>query len=136
MTLRWASENLSAMSASLRVVLLVEDDPVLRDAMTRHLKLRGYAVVPLANARDAEEVLSFMRPSAIIVDYRLPDTHATALLDRGLRAHPDAPVVMISGFSEAAEAAAARGIPFVKKPFEIDTLFAAFEPLMAGPQAP
>lgn len=124
------------MVASPRVVVLVEDDQVLRDAMTRHLKVRGYAVVPLANARDAAEVLSFMRPSAFIVDYRLPDTHATALLDGALRAQPSAPVVMISGFSEAAEAAAARGIPFVKKPFEIDTLFAALEPLMAGSQSP
>jgi DNA-binding NtrC family response regulator len=125
------------MLGSRRVILLVEDDAVLREATTRQLKARGYAVVPLANARDAAEVLTFMRPAVIIVDYRLPDTVATALLDGDISAASvTAPIVMISGFTEAEAAAAERGIPFVKKPFEIDTLFAAFEPLMTGSQPP
>jgi DNA-binding NtrC family response regulator len=129
--------NLRRMLGSRRVIVLVEDDPVLREAMTRQLKARGYAVVPLANARDAAEVLTFMRPAVIIVDYRLQDAMATALLDGEMSSTKvTAPVVMISGFAEGEAAAAARGIPFVKKPFEIDTLFAVFEPLMADSQPP
>ncbi len=125
------------MAGSRHVVLLVEDDHVLRESITRQLKLRGYSVVPLANARDAAEVLSFLRPAVIIVDYRLSDSNVTALLDGDIpsKGHK-APVVMISGFAEAADVAAVRGIPFVKKPFAIDTLFAVFEPLMADPHTP
>ena len=111
-----------------RVVLLIEDDDTLREAMTKQLKARSYAIIPLANARDAAEVLTFMRPAMIIIDYRLPDDTATTLLDGSIRGR--APVVMISGFNEAEVAAAERGIPFVKKPFDIDTLCNVFEPLI------
>lgn len=118
------------MQGERRVVLLIEDDDTLREAMTRQLKARGYAVIPLANARDAAEVLTFMHPAMIIVDYRLPDATAETFLDKPQAGR--APVVMISGFSEAEDAATTRGIPFVKKPFEIETLFNVFEPLMAS----
>jgi DNA-binding NtrC family response regulator len=131
LTLRRASGKFAGqMLGDRRVVLLIEDDDTLREATTKQLKARGYAVIPLATARDAAEVLTFMRPAVIIVDYRLRDATATALLDAPNRGR--APIVMVSGFSEGEEAAADRGIPFVKKPFEFDALCEVFEPLMAS----
>lgn len=107
------------------VVMLIEDDDAMRDSLARLLKARGYAVVPLATARDCMTVLDFMQPQYVIIDFKLPDGDAKKLVERTRQRAPGCRVVMISGYAEAADAAAASSLPFLAKPVDIDELVEA-----------
>ncbi len=105
--------------------MLVEDDDAMRDSLARLLKARGYAVVPLATARDCMTVLDFMQPQFVIIDFKLPDGDAKKLVERTRQCAPECRTVMISGYAEAADAAAESALPFLAKPVDIDALIAA-----------
>ena len=107
------------------VVLLIEDDDAARDSLARLLKARGYSVVPLATARDCMTVLDFMQPRYVVLDFRLPDGDAITLVERARALAPNCRLVMISGFTDAAETAAAHAVPFLAKPVDIDALVRA-----------
>jgi DNA-binding NarL/FixJ family response regulator len=71
----------------------------------------------------------------ILLDYRLPDSQGAQGLQRVLAAHPDSPVVMLSGDSrpelvnELVELGAAG---FVSKSADTDTLLGALRTMLAG----
>ncbi len=71
----------------------------------------------------------------ILLDYRLPDSQGSAGLMRVLAAHPDSPVVMLSGdgqpelVNELVELGAAG---FVSKSADTDTLLGALRTILAG----
>lgn len=102
-----------------RVVLLVEDDATLREALTRQLRAAGYSVVPLANVNDARAVIAFFTPGVVVMDVILPDGHAAPFVREIRGKHR---VVLISGYAEGAELAHDLDLPFVPKPFEIEQL--------------
>lgn len=116
------------------VVLLVEDDDVLRDALTRQLRSRRYSVVPLATSRDANAVLAFMSPAALVCDFMLADGDAVGVV--ATFAGTGRPVVLISGLNEAESFARTRGIVFLRKPVDIEDLCAALEAQLAPPSDP
>jgi ActR/RegA family two-component response regulator len=108
------------------VVMLVEDDDAMRDSLARLLKSRGYAVVPLATARDCLTVLDFLKPTFVVIDFKLPDGDAHTLIQRARERAPKSRTVLISGYAEAAVFAAGSSLPFLAKPVDIDALVQAF----------
>jgi DNA-binding NtrC family response regulator len=103
------------------VIVLVEDDDTFRDALTRQLRAKGYGVIPLATLNDARAVLDLVDPAAIVADLRLGEDRTTEILGRR---ETMSKVVLISGFDEAQQTADRYGLPFVRKPFDIDALVA------------
>lgn len=107
-------------------VLIVEDDPDLRDVLRVALAADGYTVVTAANGRDALWRLRSTADTCIIVlDLALPvmtgrQFRAAQLRDRSLAWIP---VVVLSGGVDAGRDArelAARSL--VKKPVDVDEL--------------
>jgi DNA-binding response OmpR family regulator len=108
-------------------VLVVDDEPVVRDGVRRVLESAGLRV---ATASDAESAVS--HPAAavcllVMCDLMLPD-HSGIQVLRSLRAaRPRLPVVMITGYatSENHEMALEAGATdFLAKPFEESELLA------------
>jgi DNA-binding NarL/FixJ family response regulator len=88
------------------------------------------------NARTIVEALNQPGPyDLVVLDYRLPDSHGTQGLQHVLSAHPDAPVLMLSGnaqpelVNELIELGAAG---FVSKAADTDTLLGALRTMLAG----
>lgn len=54
-----------------RRVLLVEDDPLLRDLLARALEGHGFVVAPAANAADAKRAFAAFDPDGAVVDVEL-----------------------------------------------------------------
>jgi signal transduction histidine kinase len=108
-------------------VLLVEDDPGVREAAARALRSGGYRVIPAAGAADAILALEAEAspPSMLVTDVIMPDTTGWELADRLRSDHPGLRVLFLSGY--AREVIGPQGIPedsecFLAKPFTSSSL--------------
>jgi CheY-like chemotaxis protein len=107
-------------------VLVVEDDPELREVLHVALASEGYQVATVGNGRDALRHLRSTADTCIIVlDLKLPvmdgrQFRAVQLHDRSLAWIP---VVLLSGDGEAAQHARELGVrSLVRKPVDVDEL--------------
>ena len=116
------------MSLDTRAVLVVDDDPYIRDALADVLADEGYRVTA---ARDGEEALAFLqaslRPAVILLDLRMPGMSGWEVRKR-LLADPELaglPVVLLSADAHLEAAAATlRAAGSLRKPPSLDELLA------------
>ena len=106
-------------------VLVVEDDPDLRELIADTLDLDGFTVTQAADATTALTHLQRFAFDAVVIDLRLPDADGMRVLDRALDKYPEIVSVVVSGYGGVTEAVAAmkRGAhDFLIKPFELPQL--------------
>ena len=114
------------------LLLLVEDDPVLRSFLADNLAADGYELVLAETVRDGLRELEYRHPDLAIVDLGLPDGSGLELIARvraadGLvsRLDPSVPLVVLSGRAGELDRVRAfeRGADdFVAKPFSYGEL--------------
>ncbi len=108
-------------------VLIVEDDPHLRETLRLALEEEGLPVVTAADGWEALECAARIRPSLVVLDWNLPRLSGESVA-AGLRAAfgKTVPIVVITAAGDAAEKAWRVGAySCVRKPFEIDELVIA-----------
>ena len=84
---------------ALRTILIVDDDLSVAETFARMLKLEGYNVATALSAEAGLELADSIRPSAIILDMRMPITNGLQFL-RHIRSKPhlaDVPVAIVTG---------------------------------------
>jgi PAS domain S-box-containing protein len=109
-------------------ILVVDDEPAIRAAMTTYFRSLGHEIDTAASGRDALARATATRYDALLLDLRLPDATGDEIL-RGLDAAGCTPrtVVFVTGDtqSEAARRTlGATGRAVVSKPFLLDELAA------------
>jgi DNA-binding NtrC family response regulator len=103
-------------------ILVVDDERAVRDVVVRLLQRRGYET---AEAPDAETALSILggdpgRFRLVITDDRMPGMSGYELVAVIARIHPHVRIVLMSGFTGAAETADGQGggiLRLLPKPF-------------------
>jgi DNA-binding response OmpR family regulator len=113
-------------------ILVVEDDEIARDAMTRILVREGYLVLTAESGHDALSILRApLSPiDVVLLDVHLPDVSGIDLCARVRELHPNLPVVVCTGEAEPAEAAQLleMGVQrYFRKPIAVDELLAVVE---------
>lgn len=108
-------------------VFVVEDDPLLREAVNLILTHAGFDVATTAVGRDAAGLIGRYRPHLVLLDIRLPDISGLVVL-RGLRDAGHAmPIVMMTADHRpetVREVLAVGGSGYLLKPFEPQDLIA------------
>ena len=117
-------------------LLVIEDDPSLRDVLVRGLESDGYFVDTAAAAENALELLRFTDYAVLIVDWRLPGMSGLDLVKhiRSKGVHTavlmltarDAPADRISGLDAGAD-------DYLIKPFDFGELLARVRALQRRP---
>jgi CheY-like chemotaxis protein len=108
----------------LRKILVVEDEDVLRDLLVEELRDGGYEVVAVDSLSDAIAEATSQPVDLVLLDLALPDGSGIGSLDMFKSAHPDIPVMVLTGLPadpRLEEAARTRGaVEFLSKmkPFE------------------
>jgi DNA-binding response OmpR family regulator len=100
--------NDARSQASVRTVLIVDDEPLVRESLRRYLKHVGYIVIEAVDFDAAISALQGMWFDAMVLDVRLPGRSGLELLEH-LRAEAKLaalPVMVLTGyFPDAAEQA-------------------------------
>lgn len=106
-------------------VLVVEDDPDLRELIAETLETDGFTITQASDAAAALMHLRVFAFDAVVIDLRLPDADGMRVLDMALDCYPQIVSVVVSGFGGVTEAVAAmkRGAhDFLIKPFALPQL--------------
>ncbi|HEX4416742.1 MAG TPA: sigma-54 dependent transcriptional regulator [Kofleriaceae bacterium] len=106
-------------------VLVVEDDPAMRDLLHEELSDAGFTVESVPTAAAGLELARVTRFDLIITDLRMPEMDGFDLI-RGVMQLPDPPhVVMVTAFASietAIRAVKLGAYDYIAKPFEIEEL--------------
>jgi DNA-binding response OmpR family regulator len=115
------------------VVLLVDDDPAIRRAVSVGLELEGFTVVPASGGRAALEAAARVHPAVVLLDLSMPDLDGLEVLQR-LRAGGDqVPVCVLSARDEVDDRVAglqAGADDYVVKPFALEEVVARLHALL------
>ena len=106
-------------------VILIDDDPHLRQALFQTLDLAGLNVVPLAEANGLAERIGRDWPGVVVSDIRMPGMDGLELLTQLHGQDPELPVLLITGHGDvplAVQAMRAGAYDFLEKPFASDAL--------------
>jgi two-component system, cell cycle sensor histidine kinase and response regulator CckA len=117
-------------------IMVVDDEPAVRQLTARILQGAGYATVELT---DGLEAWNYLKRAGIPIDVILSDVvmprlTGPELVVRLRQAHPTLPIVLMSAYS--AEELRARGledcpVPLLTKPFEPDGLLSLMQSVLA-----
>jgi two-component system response regulator FlrC len=131
---------------SLATVLIVEDDPALREALSDTLELAGYPICVAEEGGAALNLLQQKSVGMVISDVQMQPMDGHSLL-RNIRQHyPDLPVLLMTAFGTIEKAVMAihdGAVDYLAKPFEAEVLVSkvanhinsVVEPAIDGPVA-
>ncbi|ANY87348.1 MULTISPECIES: ATP-binding protein [Pseudomonas] len=109
-----------------RNVLIVEDDPHVRDLVSQALREEGFPCQAACNADEALQLLNSPRPYALLVsDVGLPGMNGRQLAQIARKRRPGLQVLFITGYAETAMARddfLDPGMQLICKPFELSQL--------------
>jgi two-component system cell cycle sensor histidine kinase/response regulator CckA len=116
------SEAVSAASGK-EVVLVIEDDELVRPVTVRLLEVQGYTAVPARSGREALEILAVpdQRIDVVLADVVMPEIGGAEIAEQIAALGYDLPVVFMSGFTD--DDIIHRGLlspdaPYLQKPFD------------------
>jgi DNA-binding NtrC family response regulator len=107
------------------VILVVEDEPALREILSDMLERFDYDARLAGTAADAYAFAAAERPNAILLDINLPDATGTQTLDELRILRPDVPIIMVTANADeglARETLTRGAFDYVLKPFDMDRI--------------
>ncbi len=78
-------------------IVVIDDDPVLRQVITLALQKAGHSVLRCENGRKATDFLAHDHADLVITDVIMPEMDGVETLRALRREHPDLPIVVMSG---------------------------------------
>jgi len=116
----------SAFPAGGETILLVEDEPLVRELSRDMLERQGYQVVLASDANEAERISAVAGSfDLLITDAVMAGISGVELARRIRTSHPGMKDLFISGYSDQPgerDQTAAEGAAFLQKPFSADSL--------------
>jgi len=121
-----AAVSQEAVTGTGETVLVVEDEPVIRDLIIEVLQDLGYQALQATDGPAGLKVLQSKRPiDLLITDVGLPGINGRQLADQAREWRPELKVLFITGYAENAALAAgflAPGMEMITKPFAVEVL--------------
>lgn len=109
-------------------ILVVDDDPAIRESLTEVLQDEGYAVLTATNGAEALRLLrEGARPSVILLDLMMPvqDGYGFRAEQRQDPTLSDIPVIVVTAGVLDHRATAMNANAYVTKPFDLNVLLNA-----------
>ncbi len=111
-------------------VLIVDDDAAVRFGVRDFLGLHAYEIVEATSCAEGEAAFRTEKPDVVVLDYRLPDGDALALLPKLREADAGIPIVVLTAHGSidlAVQAIKVGADQFLTKPVELAALLVVLE---------
>src|SRR5512134_3228127 len=108
------------------MILLVDDDALMRRSLAFHLEQAGYQVQTAANAEDALAIVRHSPPNLVLLDIGLPGMDGLDAL-RELKAQQDLPVIFLTARRRELDEVIGLELgadDYITKPFDVDVVLA------------
>ena len=115
-----------------RTVLVVDDEPMLRNLLSRLLRMEGYDVLEAEDGQAALEVVNLDQPDLVLLDVMLPARDGLDILG-DLRRTSNVPVILVTALGEEADRVLGLKMgadDYVVKPFSAAELSARVESVL------
>jgi DNA-binding response OmpR family regulator len=86
----------------MTTILVVDDEPVVRDVVVRYLRRDGYTTLEAGNGDDARELIRTGEPSLVVLDVMLPGADGLELC-RWIRGRSELPVIVLTARVDEAD---------------------------------
>ena len=109
-------------------ILVVDDEPDMRSALSHALYRSGFVVESAASGSEAVTKFKKNTYSLVVSDIRMPEMSGVQLLEKIRNLAPEIPVIMITAYgtiNSAVEAMQQGAADYILKPFSVETLEAA-----------
>ncbi len=111
------------MEQFAETILVVDDDPDIREILKDCLEPLGYFVLLASTGKEGLELLDQQAPQMVLLDIEMPDISGLDVLKEIRKRRMDLPVVMITAYGSvdrAVQAMKEGAYDFITKPFELD----------------
>src|SRR3984893_1161067 len=125
-----SEEAAVSREAAVMNILIVDDEPTVRETCVEVAEQSGMKATPVATAEEALEVLEHVAVDIVLTDLMLQQTSGLDLLKRVHDTYPNLPVIVLTQYGTIDSAVAATrlgAIDYVTKPFRIEELRARLE---------
>jgi len=117
-------------------VLVAEDNPAVREFITRSLASAGHRIVAVGDGQQALDALEKEKFDVLVTDIVMPNVDGIALALKAVRLFPDLRIVMISGYAQ--ERMRAHNLDalvhrIIAKPFSLEEICAAVKDAISLP---
>src|SRR5262249_1066592 len=121
------------LTMSSELVLLIDDDPTLRELLADHLQVAGYRVLAAADGNGGLRLTHEKQPNLVVLDLMMPGLDGWEVC-KEVRAHAPTPIILLTAKSE--EIDKLRGFrlgidDYVTKPFSFAELTARIGAVLA-----
>jgi DNA-binding response OmpR family regulator len=86
----------------MKTILVVDDEPIVRDVVVRYLERDGYATLEAADGEHARTLVERSAPDLVVLDVMLPGTDGLELC-RWIRSTSELPVILLTARGEEAD---------------------------------
>src|SRR5436190_19326457 len=118
-----------------RRLLIVDDEPLIRQTLAEYLAQEGFAVTACATGAEALARAAERHFAVVLCDVQLPDLDGLELLDRLLKISPDSSVLLITAYATVENAILAfqcGAHDYLMKPLLLDEVAGKLRRLLAG----
>lgn len=124
-----------AVENSHQIILVVEDEALIRDLLSEVLESEGMEVVAKS---DADQALAYLTDAAsdvalILTDINMPGSmNGAQLANYSMRVWPAIPIVAMSGMETFESAGICAEVRFLRKPFAMADMVSSVRTALAG----
>jgi DNA-binding response OmpR family regulator len=125
-------------NAAVPTVLVVDDEPIVRDVVVRYLQRDGFETLVAGDGDTARALIEETPPQLVVLDVMLPGIDGLALC-RWIRARGDLPVIMLTARGEEADRIVGLELgadDYVTKPFSPRELAVRVQTVLRRAQPP
>jgi len=114
-------------------ILIVDDEPNIRDLLTTSLRFAGFAVQAVGNGAAAISAVLKEEPDLILLDVMLPDISGFSVTQRLRESGYDSPILFLTAKDDTADkikGLTIGGDDYVTKPFSLDEIVARIKAIL------
>jgi DNA-binding response OmpR family regulator len=122
----------SSTKAAKKKILVVDDDPHIRDSLHKVMDAEGYEVVLASNGQEGIKYIYADRIDLLLLDVSLPDISGWDVFGTITSINPFLPIIIITGRDDQHDLATLGGVgALIEKPLDVPQLLETVKELLA-----